>query len=91
MKNKDFGIGEVVEMTGLSAKQLRYWEDKNIIPQAVRIVCGERRYRRYDEELVVLIRKMKELIDDGMTVSAAANKAKAILSGYKMGGNDNAK
>ena len=91
MRKKDFGIGEVVEMTGLSAKQLRYWEDKKIIPQAVRIVCGERAYRRYDEDLVKLISKMKELIDDGMTVSAASRKANAILSGDKMGGDDDAK
>lgn len=91
MRKRDFGIGEVVEMTGISAKQLRYWEDKKIIPQAVRIICGDRHYRRYDDDLVKLIGKMKELIDDGMTVSAAAKKAKAILSTEKMGGDENAK
>ena len=87
---RDFGIGEVCEMTGLSAKQLRYWEEKKIIPQAVRIVCGERAYRRYDEDLVKLISKMKELIDNGMTVSAAAKKAKAILSRDEMVDDDDA-
>jgi len=87
---KTYSIGDVCRMTGLTEKQLRYWEKKGFIPEPARIVCGKRAYRRYDEDLVELIIKMKELIDDGYTVSASAKHAQAILSGDQMGGDDDA-
>ena len=87
---KTYSIGDLCRMTGLTEKQLRYWEAKGFIPEPARIVCGKRAYRRYDEDLVELISKMKELIDSGYTVSAAARRAKAILSGDQMGGDDDA-
>ncbi|QTA78117.1 HTH-type transcription regulator domain-containing, MerK-type [Desulfonema limicola] len=46
MKKNDYGIGEVTHLTGVTVKQLRYWEDKEFIPEPARIVCGERAYRR---------------------------------------------
>jgi DNA-binding transcriptional MerR regulator len=35
MKNldlKDYGIGETIKKTGITHKQLRYWEAQNYIP-----------------------------------------------------------
>ncbi|QTA82708.1 HTH-type transcription regulator domain-containing, MerR-type [Desulfonema limicola] len=80
MKKNDYGIGEVTHLTGVTIKQLRYWEEKNLIPKPERIVCGERAYRRYDEELLKLISTMKKLIDEGMTVSGASKKAQEIIT-----------
>ncbi|QTA82348.1 HTH domain-containing protein, MerR-type [Desulfonema limicola] len=77
---QDYGIGEVTHLTGVTIKQLRYWEDKNFIPKPSRIICGERAYRRYSEELVKIIKTMKKLIDDGMTVSGASMKAQEIIA-----------
>ncbi|QTA79839.1 HTH-type transcription regulator domain-containing, MerR-type [Desulfonema limicola] len=77
---QDYGIGEVTHLTGVTIKQLRYWEDKEFIPKPERIVCGERRYRRFDEKLLKLISTMKKLIDEGMTVSGASKKAQEIIA-----------
>ncbi|QTA82752.1 HTH domain-containing protein, MerR-type [Desulfonema limicola] len=78
MKN-DYGIGEISHITGVTIKQLRYWEEKNFIPKPTRIICGERAYRRYDDELLKLIITMKQLIDEGMTVSGASKKAMELI------------
>lgn len=81
MKNQDYGIGEACVMTGLTEKQLRYWEEKGFIPKTPRVICGQRAYRRYDEGLVELVITIKTLMDEGgMTLAGAARKAKAMLS-----------
>ena len=71
---KDYGIGDTAEMTGVSQKQLRSWEGKHI-PQPERVVCGERAYRRYTEDQIKLIRKIKQYRDQGFTLKSASEMA----------------
>ncbi len=36
-----FSIGDTANMTGLTQKQIRNWEEKGYIPEAERVVSGE--------------------------------------------------
>lgn len=79
MKNvqqKTYSIGETARMCGITEKQIRYWEEKNIIPQAQRVACGKRSYRQFTEKEFILMRKIKEYLDGGFTLFAAAEKAR---------------
>ena len=73
-KPKDFGIGDAERMTGVSQKQLRHWEGK-YIPEPERVVCGERAYRRYTEDQINLIRRIKQYRDQGFTLKSASEMA----------------
>ena len=91
MQNKKittFSIGDASEMTGVSQKKLRSWEGK-CIPEPERIVCGDRAYRRYTQEQIALITRIKEYQDQGFTLSAAAQKARE--ENLKTGGVENEK
>lgn len=65
------GIGEVSDITGVPQRQLRYWEEKGII-QSVKE--GEGSTRRYNYLNVKKILLIKELLEDGYTLDAAAKK-----------------
>lgn len=72
---KTVGIGEVVQLCGVSEKQLRYWQDAgHITPETV--ACGDRTYRRYREQDIALVKAIKEYLDEGFTLTKAAKKAK---------------
>ena len=72
---KTVSISTASKMSGITTKQLRYWEEKGIIPSLVRIDCGERSFRQYDMETISLLKKIKGFIDDGYTLRIAAKKA----------------
>lgn len=76
---KTFSIGDASELTGVSQKKLRSWGGK-CIPEPVRIVCGERSYRRYTQEQINLIVRIKEYQDQGFTLKAAAQKSSEDIS-----------
>ena len=65
------GIGEVAETTGVPQRQLRYWQKKGVI-EAVR--DGEGTTRRFDYLNVKKVLLVKELLDEGYTLDAAAEK-----------------
>ncbi|MFC5701103.1 MerR family transcriptional regulator [Cohnella faecalis] len=65
------GIGEVSDITGVPQRQIRYWEDKGIIRT---IKDGEGTTRKYDYMNIKKILLVKELLDDGYTLDAAARK-----------------
>jgi hypothetical protein len=65
------GIGEVADITGAPQRQIRYWQDKGII-QA--IVSGDSSTRRYDYLNIKKILLVKQLLDEGYTLDAAAAK-----------------
>jgi DNA-binding transcriptional MerR regulator len=83
------GIGEVSDITGVSARQLRYWESKNLISS---IDANGNTNRKYDYSNIEKIILIKDFLDQGFTLEAAArrleeriqrlNKAIATLS-YK--------
>ena len=80
MIKKTFSIGDVEKLTGVSQKQIRYYEAKGYIPFANRIVYGERSYRRFSLKQVEIISLIKTYRDEGLTLSTAAEKAKQMSS-----------
>ena len=60
-----FSIGAASRMTGVSRKQIRSWEARHYIPEAYRVVCGERAYRYFTLEQIETIRKIKSYLDQG--------------------------
>lgn len=67
------GIGEVSQITGIPTRQIRYWEDKGII---VSLTEEEGKNRRYDYENIKKMLLIKELLDEGYTLDASAEKVK---------------
>jgi DNA-binding transcriptional MerR regulator len=71
------GIGEVSEITGVPQRQIRYWEEKGFISS----VGGEDgSTRRYDFLNIKKIMLIKELLDDGFTLAAAAKKVETRIN-----------
>ena len=75
-RQKTYSIGEAARICGITEKQIRYWEERNLIPQAQRVICGKRSYRQFTEREFKLIHKIKGYLDEGFALSAAAEKAR---------------
>jgi DNA-binding transcriptional MerR regulator len=71
-----FSIGDTAKMTGVTRKQIRNWEACGYIPEAYRVVCGERAYRYFTAEQIETIRKIKGYLDQGYTLTHASNMAR---------------
>ena len=82
-KKITYSIGDTSKMTGVSQKQIRNWEACGYIPEAERIVCGERAYRRFTQDLVNVIREIKEYLDQGYTLKHASRLALNKEGGVK--------
>ena len=66
------GIGEVAEITQIPQRQLRYWLQKGIIQaSAGGNTSSTRRFNCMEIKKILLI---KELLDEGFTLEAAASK-----------------
>ena len=74
-QNLEIGIGEVSKLTGVSQRQLRYWETKGYIKPISDDQSGVRRYNLATLYLIVFI---KEQLDEGLTLSAAFEHSKDI-------------
>ncbi|WP_165025826.1 MULTISPECIES: MerR family transcriptional regulator [unclassified Dysgonomonas] len=70
------GIGEVSLITGIPTRQIRYWEEKGIITS---LTEEEGKNRRYDYPNIKKMLLIKELLDEGYTLDAAAEKVKNRL------------
>ncbi|MFZ6029684.1 MAG: MerR family transcriptional regulator [Chloroflexota bacterium] len=64
------GIGETAYITGVPQRQIRYWQEKGIIQAA----GGDSSSRRYDYLNIKKIIMVKQLLEDGYTLDAAAAK-----------------
>ena len=71
-----FSIGAASRMTGVTRKQIRSWEERGYIPDAYRVVCGERAYRYFSSEQIETIRKIKSYLDRGYTLAHASKMAR---------------
>ncbi|MFC0211752.1 MerR family transcriptional regulator [Paenibacillus chartarius] len=71
------GIGEVSSITGVPQRQIRYWEEKGIIRSQSE---GEGTTRKYDYMNIKKILLLKELLDDGYTLDAAAKKVEGRIN-----------
>jgi len=73
------GIGEVLEITGIPIRKLRYWESKGII-KTIDEESGTRQFSLFEVKKALLI---LELIEDGYTLDGAAAKVEKRLSRIK--------
>ena len=80
-----FSIGDTAKMTGATQKQIRHWEAKGYIPEAARVVSGDRAYRRFTLGQVETIRQIKEFLYEGFNLAAAAQKATGVTISGKGG------
>lgn len=71
-----YRINAVAEMTGIPAATLRAWERRYGVPEPRRT---ESSYRVYSDADIVLIRRVRELCDQGMAPSEAAKLVMADL------------
>lgn len=72
LKKLVVGIGEVSQITGIPQRQLRYWQERGIIK-----TCQDDHItstRRFDYLEIKKILLLKELLDEGYTLEAAAQK-----------------
>ncbi|MGG5507188.1 MULTISPECIES: MerR family transcriptional regulator [unclassified Myroides] len=67
------GIGEVAQITGIPTRQIRYWEEKGII---ISLTEEEGKNRRYNYENIKKMLLIKELMEEGYTLDASADKVK---------------
>jgi DNA-binding transcriptional MerR regulator len=73
---QNYGIGETAQISGVTIKQLRHWEDAGYIPKPERIKCGARSYRRFFKSQVEFIILIKKNLDRGFTLSTSVDIAK---------------
>lgn len=78
-KNKEnimnhlFNSKEVLKKTGISLRQLYYWELKGIVtPQTIKL--GSREFKRYTTNDITKLKNVKSLIDEGYILDAAVKK-----------------
>jgi DNA-binding transcriptional MerR regulator len=71
---KPVSIGDAAEATNTTVKMLRYWEEKDYISPE-RVYSGSRGYRFYSHDDVQKITRIKNYIDQGYTLQAAARMA----------------
>jgi hypothetical protein len=67
-----FGIGDLAKMTGVSARQLRYWEEKGYIEASVSEDC---KVRKYSLRTYFTVAAIKSYLDEGYTLSKSVEKA----------------
>ncbi len=60
-----YTIGRVTELTGLTARQVRYYENKKLVTPA----RTEGHQRLYSRDQLVLLQMVKRLLDEGYTLS----------------------
>lgn len=77
LKKLVVGIGEVSQICNIPTRQIRYWEEKAIIES---LTEEEGKNRRYDYKNIKKMLLIKELLDEGYTLDAAAEKIKTRLN-----------
>ena len=65
------GIGEVSDITGVPTRKLRYWEEKGIISSEKGSDGETRKYNYLNIKKILMI---KEMVEEGFTLDAAAVK-----------------
>ncbi|MGX7173998.1 MerR family transcriptional regulator [Enterococcus ratti] len=70
------GISELSEIVGVSPRQLRYWEQKNFIHSVADDTNCPRKYRL---PTVIKVEIIKKYLDEGYTLTKAAEKAENRL------------
>lgn len=73
-ENKIYTSSEVTRKLKISLRQLYYWELKGIIkPECV--TMGSREFKRYSQEDVNVLQKVKSYLEQGYTLNSAVQRA----------------
>ena len=67
---KFYGINATAHQTGITESTLRRWESMGFFT-ADRVFLGDYEMRMYSDQLVDLLRRVKNVIDDGLRLRAA--------------------
>lgn len=67
-----YGSIGTARKAGISLRQLYYWIDVARIVTPLKEQCGTRLFRRYTEEDIAKLQKMRQLLEGGLTLQAAA-------------------
>ncbi|MCR1901778.1 MerR family transcriptional regulator [Ligilactobacillus apodemi] len=66
------GIGDMCKITGVTGRQLRYWEERGYI----RSLSGDKNsVRKYSWEMLYKVGSIKHFIDEGYTLAKAVEKS----------------
>ncbi|OGW85144.1 MAG: hypothetical protein A3C35_03230 [Omnitrophica bacterium RIFCSPHIGHO2_02_FULL_46_11] len=71
-----YGSIEAAKEIGISLRQLYHWVDSLRVVTPKRYPYGMRKFRRFTEKDILTLRKMKEIVDWGYTLTAAVNMLK---------------
>ncbi len=71
-----FTIGEVGKLLNLEPYVVRYWESEFKAIKPVRTGADQRRYRKKDVELLLVIKKL--LYEDGFTIAGAKKQLQQL-------------
>jgi DNA-binding transcriptional MerR regulator len=84
MKNGiQYGSAATAKQLGISLRQLYYWINVFKIVEPVRIQHGKKEYWRFTTQDVNTLRQMRDLIEFGYMVKAAAVAVKGIKTEAK--------
>src|SRR3954467_1493494 len=72
---KKLAIKDLAEQTGVAAGTIRMWEQRYGFPEPARTASG---YRVYTEQDVVAIKRVLAYRDNGLSVPAALERARAL-------------
>jgi DNA-binding transcriptional MerR regulator len=73
--NKIYSVSSAAKTAGVSPKQLYYWEHLGIVKPLYE-EFGTYSYRRYSQEQIKFLTKIKDLLNSGYTLQAAFKKAR---------------
>ena len=79
-QEKTYSVSLAAQRVGVSQRQLYYWEFIGIVKPAY-IPFGSYSYRRYTQNDINQLLKVKHLLDAGFTLKAAAQKVKNHTNG----------
>jgi MerR family transcriptional regulator, redox-sensitive transcriptional activator SoxR len=75
MIERKYSIGDASKLTGISRKQIRYWQSRNYLKDDGRVVSGLRSYRFFSDEDIKTIKAIKILMERGYTLAHASKLA----------------
>ena len=73
--NHRYGTKEICELVGISARQLEYWVLIGVVtPRLER--HGAKVFKKFSPKDVEILQRVKDLTDEGVLVSRAADKVR---------------
>ena len=66
------GIGDMCKITGVTGRQLRYWEERGYIKS---LADEKNSARKYSWEMLYKVGSIKAFIDEGYTLAKAVEKS----------------